>query len=146
MLSLSSFSRFLSFCFLSANTTYQTNLECRLSSPSQYYWYRSTLNISGDLADFGSGWNLWMWMCLVIAWVMVYACVSRGISSSGKVVYFTATFPYLVLLIFFFRGVTLPGCVDGILHMFTPDFNKLIEPQGELQDQAAIRYLVMRVL
>ena len=34
--------------------------------------------------------------------------------------YFTATFPYLVLIIFFIRGVTLEGAGDGIAHMFKP--------------------------
>lgn len=37
-----------------------------------------------------------------------------------QVVYVTATFPYLVLIIFFFRGVTLPGMSDGLRHLFTP--------------------------
>lgn len=37
-----------------------------------------------------------------------------------QAVYFTATFPYLVLIIFFGRGISLPGSGDGIKHMFTP--------------------------
>lgn len=36
-------------------------------------------------------------------------------------VYVTATFPYFVLIIFFFRGITLEGMSDGLIHLFKPD-------------------------
>ena len=39
--------------------------------------------------------------------------------------YFTALFPYLVLIIFFIRGVTLEGAGSGVKHMFTPDVSVL---------------------
>lgn len=51
-----------------------------------------------------------------------------GIASSGKVVYFTALFPYLVLTIFFFRGITLKGATEGLIHMFTPKMDMLLKP------------------
>ncbi|UYV84242.1 SLC6A19 [Cordylochernes scorpioides] len=34
-------------------------------------------------------------------------------------------FPYFVLIIFFFRGITLEGMQDGLRHLFTPDVSSL---------------------
>lgn len=65
---------------------------------------------------------------LVIAWILVYMCMIKGIASSGKVVYVTATFPYIVLIIFFFRGATLKGAGDGVKHLFTPQWHTILDP------------------
>lgn len=45
-----------------------------------------------------------------------------------QVVYFTASFPYLLLLIVFIRGVTLPGAWEGLRYYLTPDIRMITKP------------------
>lgn len=99
----------------------------QVSSPTQYFWYRTTLMISEDI-NTPEAFNWKIALALVIAWILVYMCMIKGIASSGKVVYVTATFPYIVLIIFFFRGITLKGAGDGLRHLFTPSWHKILEP------------------
>lgn len=54
----------------------------------------------------------------------------RGVQwgpSHPQVVYFTATFPYVVLTILFIRGVTLEGAFTGIMYYLTPQWDKILE-------------------
>uniref|UniRef100_H2YP63 Transporter n=1 Tax=Ciona savignyi TaxID=51511 RepID=H2YP63_CIOSA len=101
--------------------------ECADTSATSYFWYRNALDISPSINDPGS--PVWrMCLALVVAWLIVFIGMFKGIKSSGKVIYFSATFPYIVLIIFFFRGITLPGAVDGLVYMFTPDMSRLADP------------------
>ncbi|XP_046465289.1 sodium-dependent neutral amino acid transporter B(0)AT3 isoform X1 [Neodiprion pinetum] len=109
------------------NGSYASEPECLMSGPTQYFWYRTTLMISEDINS-PEVFNWKIALALVVAWILVYMCMIKGIASSGKVVYVTATFPYMVLIIFFFRGVTLPGMSDGLRHLFTPKWWTLTDP------------------
>jgi len=104
-----------------------TVAECEGSSETQYFWFRTTLDATDRIEDAG-GIRYWNLLCLIGAWVIVYLILMKGIASSGKVVYFTAMFPYLVLTIFFFRGITLKGAAEGLIHMFTPKMEMLMKP------------------
>ena len=47
--------------------------------------------------------------------------------ATGKVVYFTATAPYILLFAFLIRAVTLEGATDGILYLLNPKWCKMLD-------------------
>ena len=66
--------------------------------------------------------------CLAAAWLLVCLALIKGVKSSGKVVYFTALYPYVVLVVLFGIGLSLDGSVEGIKYYLTPDWEKIQNP------------------
>ncbi|MEJ1285965.1 solute carrier family 6 (neurotransmitter transporter) member 20B [Cricetulus griseus] len=117
-----------SVCPLNGNRTGYDE-ECEKASSTQYFWYRKTLNISPSIQENGGV----QWepaLCLTLAWLVVYLCILRGTESTGKVVYFTASMPYCVLIIYLVRGLTLHGATNGLMYMFTPKMEQLANPKA----------------
>ncbi|XP_061898846.1 sodium-dependent neutral amino acid transporter B(0)AT2 isoform X1 [Entelurus aequoreus] len=100
--------------------------ECEKSSATTYYWYREALDISDSISESG-GLNWKMTLCLLAAWSVVCLAMIKGIQSSGKVMYFSSLFPYVVLICFLVRSLLLEGSMDGIRHMFTPKLEIMLE-------------------
>lgn len=100
--------------------------------------------------------------CLLLGWVIIFLCLVKGIRSTGKVtihtvhvlnlkntkyllinpfhhvlqvVYFTAVFPYVILLALLINNVQLPGATDGILYFVTPVWDKLFEVKVRLYSE-----------
>ncbi|BFZ09127.1 hypothetical protein BsWGS_12166 [Bradybaena similaris] len=97
-----------------------------LQSSSQEYWERFVLKFSSGIDKYGfPKWDLVL--CLLLAWVICFLCLIKGIKTTGKVVYFTALFPYVVLIILLFRGVTLENASIGIKYFITPNFERLAD-------------------
>lgn len=67
--------------------------------------------------------------CLLIVYLICYFSLWKGISTSGKVVWFTALFPYVVLLALLIRGITLPGSAEGISYYLRPDFDVIFKAE-----------------
>lgn len=94
---------------------------------SQEYFNQYVLGINGATWE-NFGYPRWeLVLCLLLAWIITYCCVVRGVKSSGKAVYFTALFPYVVLTALLIRGATLNGAKNGILLYITPQFDLLFD-------------------
>lgn len=53
----------------------------------------------GDATFENLGWPRWqLVLCLALGWLIAFGCLIKGIKSAGKVVYFTALFPYVILI------------------------------------------------
>ena len=55
-------------------------------------------------------------------------------SFSFQVVYFAATFPYVMLTILVVRGLTLPGALVGIQYYITPQWEYLADPKVSISE------------
>lgn len=99
-------------------------------SASEVFWNEQVLGVvhSEGLQDPGPvRWQLAI--CLMVAWIIIFLCMLKGIRSSGKIVYVTATFPYLVLIVLIIRGATLEGSLQGVQFYLTPDWQRLQNAQ-----------------
>ncbi|KAK3100774.1 hypothetical protein FSP39_025139, partial [Pinctada imbricata] len=126
---------FNSFAQYYSNSTYLENYEAcdiKFRTASEEYWTRYVLRLHeaepDRLYDIGDV-SLKNILCLLVAWVFIFFCLMKGVKSSGKVVYFTATFPYVVLVILLIRGVTLEGYMRGIDFYITPKWHLLKDPK-----------------
>lgn len=96
------------------------------------FWERKILEISPGI-DHPDGLQPQLALTLLIAWIACFFCIWRGIKSTGKAVYFTAIFPYIMMTCLFIRGVTLPGAAEGLKFYLKPDFSKLTDNQVNVQ-------------
>lgn len=97
-------------------------------SPTEDFFESKMLRKSSGIEEQGAlNWDLAL--ILLLCWVIVYFCIWKGPRGTGKVVYFTATFPYLVLLVLLVRAVTLPGSWNGIMYFIWPKWELLADPK-----------------
>uniref|UniRef100_A0A7N8XT00 Transporter n=1 Tax=Mastacembelus armatus TaxID=205130 RepID=A0A7N8XT00_9TELE len=107
------------------------------TSAATEFWERRVLAISAGIEEIGSiRWDVLL--CLIVMWIICYFCIWKGVKSTGKVVYFTATFPYVMMLILLIRGLSLPGALQGVVFYLLPEPSRLTDPQVWMEAGAQI--------
>ncbi|KAL3121949.1 hypothetical protein niasHT_001948 [Heterodera trifolii] len=108
------------------NFTICTEADLSVRSPVKEFWDHRVLGISEGIEHVGSL-RQDLALYLLICWIICYFCIFKGVKWTGKVVYLTASFPYLMLFFLLLRGLSLPGASLGLEFYLKPDFSKLLE-------------------
>ncbi|KAK7925683.1 hypothetical protein WMY93_007993 [Mugilogobius chulae] len=105
-------------------TSHSTN-SSHSSTASQEFFQFKMLQQTESVEEAGKlRWELFL--ILILAWILIYFCIFKGVKSTGKVVYFTALFPYVILIALLINNVQLPGALNGITFFIVPEWNKLL--------------------
>ncbi|KAB0389170.1 hypothetical protein E2I00_006437 [Balaenoptera physalus] len=97
-------------------------------TPAAEFYERGVLHLheSSGIHDLGlPQWQLLL--CLIVVVIVLFFSLWKGVKTSGKVVWITATLPYLVLFVLLVHGITLPGASNGINAYLHIDFYRLKE-------------------
>ncbi|XP_020375551.2 sodium- and chloride-dependent neutral and basic amino acid transporter B(0+)-like [Rhincodon typus] len=99
-------------------------------SSSEQYWVKAVLRRTNSVDETG-GIVWYLALCFLLAWLITVVALCQGIRSSAKVVYFTATCPYLLIFMLIIRGATLEGARNGIEYYLgkQSDLSKLAEAE-----------------
>nr|AGY96957.1 high-affinity octopamine transporter protein 1 [Limulus polyphemus] len=113
------------------------------TSPALEFFDREVLEVhlSTGFHDLGAPrWQLVI--CVFIVFLILYLSLFKGVKSSGKVVWVTATAPYIILTILLLRGVLLPGAINGMNYYLRPDVHKLLDSQVWIDAAVQVFYSV----
>uniref|UniRef100_A0AAY5EM27 Transporter n=1 Tax=Electrophorus electricus TaxID=8005 RepID=A0AAY5EM27_ELEEL len=114
-----------------------TNTSTSASTASQQFFNYRVLERTDGVEEPGSlRWELFL--LLLLAWILVYLCIFKGVKSTGKVVYFTALFPYVILVALLINNVQLPGAASGIQFFIVPEWEKLLSVEVWINAAAQI--------
>ncbi|XP_020505635.1 sodium- and chloride-dependent GABA transporter ine [Labrus bergylta] len=105
-------------------TNHATNSSYSSTASQEFFRYKMLEQTSGVEETGEMRWELFL--ILILAWILIYLCIFKGVKSTGKVVYFTALFPYLILVALLINNAQLPGAIDGIIFFIVPEWEKLL--------------------
>ncbi|XP_035231754.1 sodium-dependent nutrient amino acid transporter 1-like isoform X2 [Stegodyphus dumicola] len=94
---------------------------------AEYFWKNEVLEEDPKNTDVLTHISWKLALCLFITWIIVYVSVIQGTDSLGKMAYFTAIFPYIVLTALLIVALQGDGAAKGIVFFFMPDVKKLAD-------------------
>ncbi|XP_053374952.1 sodium- and chloride-dependent neutral and basic amino acid transporter B(0+)-like [Mercenaria mercenaria] len=95
-------------------------------SAVEEFWQYQVLQLSSGVSDFNPVILRYFLYMFLFRLVILLGSV-KSIKSIEKVIYVTATVPFILTLAIFVRSLMLPGSGDGLRYFFYPDFDKMLK-------------------
>ncbi|XP_055625251.1 sodium-dependent nutrient amino acid transporter 1-like [Toxorhynchites rutilus septentrionalis] len=117
-------------CINSSSLTGKSSFNSTLpvETSAELYYSRS---VTGEAFLVGDEIGVPDWklgLCLLFIWTCMTFMLIKGIKGSGKISYFLALFPYVVMIFFAIYCFTLEGAMDGVLYFIKPEWDQLLNP------------------
>jgi len=91
------------------------------------YFFEKVLHLSSGPEVLGSiQWPLVAG--LAVTWIILFFIMFKGARVIGKVAVWTVIIPWVLLIVLFIRGLTLPGAMEGLNYYLTPNFSAMKDP------------------
>ncbi|MBN1326378.1 MAG: sodium-dependent transporter [Candidatus Cloacimonetes bacterium] len=91
------------------------------------FFYQDFLGLTQGPFELG-GVRIPILLSLIIGWILIVGSIWKGAKTVSKVVYLTVFLPWILLIVFVIRGLTLPGSMHGVVFYLQPHFEKLLAP------------------
>ncbi|XP_060555847.1 sodium- and chloride-dependent glycine transporter 1-like isoform X2 [Ruditapes philippinarum] len=95
-------------------------------SAAEEFWQYQVLQLSSGVSDF-SPVILRYFLYMFLFRLVILLGSWKSIKSIEKVIYVTATVPFIMTVAIFIRSLMLPGSADGIYYFFYPEFDKILK-------------------
>uniref|UniRef100_A0A1I7SNH9 Sodium:proton antiporter n=2 Tax=Bursaphelenchus xylophilus TaxID=6326 RepID=A0A1I7SNH9_BURXY len=80
--------------------------------------------------DSFGGFNFKVVVALAIAWILTALVLLKGVKMMGKIAPYSATIPYVIIVMLFIRGVTLDGAKIGMdYYILKPNMTVIYDPE-----------------
>lgn len=107
---------------------------------AERFWDHGVLKKSDEFEEFGNTMSPHLVAANLVAWTCLFFATRKGVKSTGKVAYVTATVPYFLLTLLVVRGVTLDGAGQGLEFYLKPRPKDLLRVQPWLDAANQIIY------
>lgn len=95
---------------------------------SEQYFKNYVVAPSNGFLDFNKL-NVKSFIGMNVCWLIVILILWKGVDYMGKASYVIVTLPYFIIILLFFRGISLEGADDGLkFYLGNPDWSKVFAP------------------
>uniref|UniRef100_A0A8C3VZN0 Transporter n=1 Tax=Catagonus wagneri TaxID=51154 RepID=A0A8C3VZN0_9CETA len=98
--------------------------ECVRTTPTTYFWYRKVLKATDEI-EMGGLPVLHLSVSLFVIWLIICISMTKGLKSTGKMLYVSILLPYIILFCLLIRSLMMKGAGFGLKNLLAAKVSAL---------------------